>query len=81
MGLVLLMIGLIVPALFSRPARRWLLFTILSFLAACLPFLRLTLQYDREIGLIAFPMLWFRAAALAFGYINGLIRFRTRKDA
>ncbi|GMQ78507.1 MAG: hypothetical protein BMS9Abin02_1023 [Anaerolineae bacterium] len=81
MGLVLLMIGLAVPALYSRNARRWLIFTILSFLAACLPFLRLTLQYDRKIGLIAVPMLWLRAAALALGYLNGLLRFRTRKDA
>jgi cellulose synthase/poly-beta-1,6-N-acetylglucosamine synthase-like glycosyltransferase len=81
MGLVLLMIGLVVPALFSRHARRWLIYTILSFLVACLPFLRQTIQYDREIGLIAVPMLWLRAAALALGYLNGLIRFRTRKDA
>ena len=79
MGLVLMIIFLAPAGLFSSTARRALAAAILSFLAACLPFIRHAVEYDRDVTIITIPMLWLRAVALAIGYLNGMIRFRSQK--
>jgi len=79
MALVLTMIFLLPAALFSRTVRRLLVAANFSFLATCAPFIKYAVKLDRGVIFIVVPMLWLRSAALAIGYLNGLIRFRLKK--
>lgn len=81
MGFVLLASALLLAAPFYRPARRWLALTVASFWAACLPFIYKATRLDPGVLPIAVPMLWLRAAALGYGYVNGIIRFGRRTSS
>jgi GT2 family glycosyltransferase len=80
MGFVLLASVLLLAAPFYRPARRLLVVAVASFVVACLPFLYKSARRDPGVLPIALPMLWARAAALGYGYANGIIRFGRRSS-
>lgn len=81
MGFVLMMTVLLPLSLVSRTARRGLAASGAGFIVACLPFLNRARRRDGGVLIIALPMLLLRAAALAYGYINGILRFRWDKNA
>lgn len=78
MGFVLLASALFPAAVFYRPVRRWLALVIAGFVAASIPFLSKAARRDPGVLSVALPMLWLRAAALAYGYVNGILRFGRR---
>ncbi len=72
MGFTLLLLpALIAPLVW--PALAWgLLAVCLGFCLSCLPFLIKTARRDAPVLLIALPMLFLRAVALAYSYVYGL---------
>ena len=72
MGLVLLLTPLLPLALLWRPARKYALVVLGAFLATCAHFLQQALARDKDIALLSLPLLFIRAAALAWGYVTGL---------
>jgi cellulose synthase/poly-beta-1,6-N-acetylglucosamine synthase-like glycosyltransferase len=80
MVLVLAASVLLLLAPFSRTARWALALVMVSFLGVSLPFLYKAARRDPGVLPIAVPMLWIRAAALGYGYINGIIRFGRRTE-
>lgn len=80
MGFVLLITILLPLSLVTRAARRGLVASGTGFILACLPFLNRARRRDSGVLIIALPMLLLRATALAYGYINGILRFRWDKN-
>jgi glycosyltransferase involved in cell wall biosynthesis len=72
MAFVLLMPLALVGSLLWSPLRRGLLAVIFGFIASCLPFLIKAVRRDPAVFIVALPLLWLRAAALAYGYLYGL---------
>ena len=72
---------LLPPALIASliwPSLTWGLFAvILGFIISCLPFLIKTARRDAPVLLIALPMLFLRAVALAYSYVYGMFNLAT----
>ena len=72
MGFVLLLVPAFVAAWLWRPYLWGLPIVALGFIASCLPFLIKAERRDPAVLIIALPMLFLRAVALAYGYVYGL---------
>jgi lipopolysaccharide/colanic/teichoic acid biosynthesis glycosyltransferase/GT2 family glycosyltransferase len=72
MAFVLLLVPALVAALVWRPLFWGLPAVGLGFIASCLPFLIKAGRRDPAVLLIALPMLFLRAVALAYSYLYGL---------
>ncbi|MCB8944129.1 MAG: sugar transferase [Ardenticatenaceae bacterium] len=77
MGFTLLLPPAIIAALIW-PQLAWGLTAVtLGFILSCLPFLIKTARRDAPVLLIALPMLFLRAVALAYSYVYGLFNLAT----
>ena len=72
MGFTLLMPPALIAPLIWQPFAWGLLAVVLGFILSCLPFLIKTAHRDAPVLLIALPMLFLRAVALAYSYVYGL---------
>ena len=72
MVFVLLLAPALIAAILWPPLLWALLAVALGFIASCLPFLIKAVRRDLPVLVIALPMLWLRAVALAYGYVYGV---------
>ncbi len=76
MGLALLLPFVLIAPLLWRPliisTGGWLI----AFILGCVPFLAKTIQRDATVLLVALPLLFLRAVALAYSYAYGTVALR-----
>jgi lipopolysaccharide/colanic/teichoic acid biosynthesis glycosyltransferase/glycosyltransferase involved in cell wall biosynthesis len=72
MGFVLLLPLVLIASLLWSPLGWVVLAVFVGFIISCLPFLIKTAQRDLPVITIALPMLFLRAASLAYGYVYGI---------